>query len=327
MKNRKLWIIFISVLLSMFLFTVVGNADFGDFAGDSDYGDSGDSGWDSGGYDSDDDDWDWGSDDDDDWNWGGNSYGSSGVTTDPIEMDENASLFFGILVVVGIPALILFLLIRRGRSKRKKTKPVLMPGATPMVSSSLKSMAKYNEVDPGFSADALREQISNRYVQFQNAWQEKDISSLRPYLSDALYAQMDRQLDANYRKTGHTNHIERIAVLGVDLVGWRQNGPVDEIYARLRTRIVDYVTLDATGTVIHGSKNAEKFMEYEWTLVRETGVVTGVNDGVTVHNCPNCGAVLNINQTAKCEYCGSIITVNAHDWVVSGIKGLSQRTS
>ena len=39
---------------------------------------------------------------------------------------------------------------------------------------------------------------------------------------------------------------------------------------------------------------------------------------------PDCGT---INRTAKCPYCDSIVTVEAHDWAVSNIKGLSQRTS
>lgn len=352
MKNKKLWIVFISVLLSVFLFSVVGNADFGDYAGDSDYGDSWDSGWDSDDYDSGDDDWDWGSDDDDDspgWFSGSSSSGSSssGYST---SSDDTLNLIVGILVVSVISALILFKIIRaivekitdKNRRKNrnyapnkatntyqnqnKYVKKVIPPGAKPMSAASLQAMSEFQSIDPGFSFDALCEQISNRYIQFQNAWQNKDISSLRPYLTDAFYAQMDLQLD-QYRKKKQTNYVERIAVLGVELVGWRHCGNVDEIVARLRTRIVDYVTSDETGAVIHGSKTAEKFMEYEWTLVREAGIVTGENDGVTVHNCPNCGAALNINQTAKCEYCGSIVTVNAHEWAVSSIKGLSQRTS
>ena len=43
--------------------------------------------------------------------------------------------------------------------------------------------------------------------------------------------------------------------------------------------------------------------------------------------CPNCGAPVNINQTAKCEYCDSVITVENHDFVLSSIRGLAQRTN
>ena len=151
------------------------------------------------------------------------------------------------------------------------------------------------------------------------------MSPLRPYLTDAFYAQCDTQLDA-YRRSRQTNRIERIAVLDTRIVGWKQENGNDVIIANLRTRIVDYVIDDKTGDIIRGSNTAEKFMEYEWSLVRTIGAQTGASDGVSVQNCPNCGAPTNINKTAKCEYCGSIITVDSVDWAVNAIKGIAQRT-
>ena len=200
------------------------------------------------------------------------------------------------------------------------------PGAQATPQSQLKNISAYYKFDPGFSEAAFCEKLSNLYVQFQNAWQDKNLETLRPYLTDAFYAQMDRQLDS-YRRNRQTNRVERISVLGVSLSGWQQTANEDVMVARLRTRIVDYVTDDATGQIVRGSNTAEKFMEYEWTLTRKRGVRTGVNDGVRVQICPNCGGTININRTAKCPYCDSIITVEAHDWAVSNIKGLSQRTS
>ena len=43
-------------------------------------------------------------------------------------------------------------------------------------------------------------------------------------------------------------------------------------------------------------------------------------------NCPACGAPLDINATAKCPYCGSVVTVQQEEWALSSIKGLYQRT-
>ena len=67
-------------------------------------------------------------------------------------------------------------------------------------------------------------------------------------------------------------------------------------------------------------------MTYEWLLTRTSGQLTGEQEAVQSVVCPHCGATLNINKTAKCDYCGSIITVEEHGFVISSIKGLSQRT-
>ena len=42
--------------------------------------------------------------------------------------------------------------------------------------------------------------------------------------------------------------------------------------------------------------------------------------------CPHCGAPIDVNHTAVCEYCGSVLTTDTFDWAVREIKGLSQRT-
>ena len=42
--------------------------------------------------------------------------------------------------------------------------------------------------------------------------------------------------------------------------------------------------------------------------------------------CPGCGAPLSINTTAKCPYCGRVVTLDEHDWALCAIKGISQTT-
>ncbi|MBR0444497.1 MAG: TIM44-like domain-containing protein, partial [Clostridia bacterium] len=149
---------------------------------------------------------------------------------------------------------------------------------------------------------------------------------LRPYFTDAYFAQMQRQLNA-LKDSGRTNYVERISVLGVMLRGWMQQEDNDHIIAIVSSRIIDYTLDDRTGALVSGSRTREKFMTYEMDLCRKTGMKSGTHSGLHTINCPNCGAPLDINTTAKCPYCDSIVTVKEHDWAICGIKGLSQRTS
>ena len=149
---------------------------------------------------------------------------------------------------------------------------------------------------------------------------------MQTLLSDAMYSQMTSQLKNNYIIRKRTNVIDRISVLDVTLVGWSQDSTEDRIIARLRTRITDYIKDDVTGTIISGSPSREKFMEYEWALTRTTGVTTAMQRGTVTTNCPNCGAPIDINKSSICPYCDSVIKSGTHDWVISTIKGISQRT-
>ncbi len=82
----------------------------------------------------------------------------------------------------------------------------------------------------------------------------------------------------------------------------------------------------ADGSDSSGSEVSEKFLTYEWTLTRTTGVKTKTSTGVTTQTCPHCGAQVNINQTAECPYCGSIMTTDTFDWAIDNITALSQKT-
>lgn len=324
MKNAKRLRFLALILGIIFAFAITAHADFGDYGGDYDYG------GDVGGFDYDsgnDYDYDYGDDYDyenDDYD---NNYGGGFVISDGSYYDDGGdSDGGGTLIIILILVILIFgIPILKSLKKSKGKSAAVVPGALPTDVATLRPVSEYNSVDPNFSQPDFCEELSNMYVRFQNAWQDKKLDGIRPCLSDAFYAQVDRQLDA-YRRNKQTNRIERISVLGVDLVGWKQESGNDVMIARLRTRIVDYVVDDATGNIVRGSNTAEKFMTYEWNLIRTSGRTTGGNEGTNASSCPNCGAPLDLNKSAKCEYCGSVIESDSFDWVLSGIKGLSQKT-
>ena len=298
--KRKHFVIIAVILVSVLgLFLAFGRdsyADFGDFSGGSDY------------------DFDSGSDYDFDFDSDYDS--SSGSYHSGSGSSFGGGFIFGLFLGIGIGAVI----VEYSGGKNKK-----IVSSAPIETSPLRSMSEYKTIDPDFDENAFREKVSNLYVKFQNAWQAKKLDPLRPYLTDTAYGQYDRQLD-KYRKAERTNKIEKIAVMGVELKGFRQNNGKDEIVARVRTRIIDYVVDDKTGKVVEGSDKVEKFMEYEWSLERTTGVTTATEDGTTEQRCPNCGGKININKTAECPYCRFVVTTDKFGWLVSTIKGISQRT-
>ena len=191
----------------------------------------------------------------------------------------------------------------------------------------LRPMSDYLELDPQFDEERIRTLLANLYVQMQQTWQSKDISSLRPYMTDKFFSQMDAQLD-QFRKQGRTDYTENIAVLSTDLRGWRQAAGMDYVTAGLNARIVSYTLDDRTGQLISGDKKREKFMEYEIELCRKSGETTQPEaEGVHSAVCPHCGAPLKLNASAQCEYCGSVITSVNANWAICGMRGISQRTA
>ena len=298
-KNFKILTVLLIAVAVLITLSLPFSADLGDYSGGSDYGDWGSSSDYSSSYDYDSD-------------YSGIPFVFGGGGGD-----------FGIVILI-VAAIIIFIMIKN-RKSGGSTGPVA-PGATGVDRSTLKPMSALKEEDPMFSDTNFKEKLSNLYVQMQNCCTAKDIEPLRPYLTDNLYNQFNRQIEM-LKQTNRTNRIDRIAVLEVELLGYTDDSVNDTVYAQLKTRITDYIIDDKTGAVVSGSNTAEKFMVYEWALIRSKGKKTDASVESKIVNCPNCGAPVNLNHTAKCEYCGTVIASADFDWTLTSVKGISQRTS
>ena len=303
MKWTAKILVFVLCILLMALPAFAG-ADFGDFSGDSDYGGS----------------WDSGSD------WSSSSWDSDYSSGSYYDDDSDVSgIDIGISLAV-MAAIVVLGLIFDVSEKRKKKKQQNKPqGAQRTPDSRLQPLGDLAVTDPSFDANAMQEKISNLYVQMQNCWTDKNIESLRPYFTDAFFTQMERQLNG-LKSRGLTNHVDRIAVLGVNLRGFYKQGDKEHLIVELRTRIVDYTVQDSNNKLISGDRNREKFMTYEWDMCRTAGSVTSKEGVMHSVSCPGCGAPLSINTTAKCPYCGRVVTLDEHDWALCAIKGIAQST-
>ena len=304
-QKRKLYILLAAVFLAVGLLTVPALADAGNFSGHSSYG--GGSGY-SGGS-----------------SFGGSGYGGGSFVIFGGGGDGSGEGGGTAAIIVAVVIILIIARIVRQSQLNASMSGGYAPEAED--EGSLEPISSLKETDPNFSEQAFREKVSNLYVQMQDAWQKKDFEPMRPYMTDALYTQFDRQLD-ELRESGQTNYVDRIAVLSVVFSGWRTDETNDTVVSLVNTRIVDYTLDDRTGKLVTGSKTMEKFMTYEWTLIRSKGTKTaapGDTHETDAKRCPSCGAPLDVNQSARCPYCGSVVTARDFDWVISSIKGISQR--
>ena len=309
MKKRFLrGLILIAVLLCCLTIGAYSLADAGNFSGGSDWGGGGS-------------DWGGGSS----WDSGSSSW-SSGSTYDSGSSYSDGSSSVGCLggnlFTVVIIIIVVVIVLRYLRSSQQGGGQNVYTAAQEEPGLPLDTL---KQKDPNFNEQVLLEKIGNQYIQMQNAWQNKDWEPMRAIMTDALYNQMARQLQALI-DAKQTNHVERIAVLETRIERYAVEADNDVLVVRLSTRITDYTTDDRTGNIVSGSTTRELFMVYDWKLTRQKDMKTLAQPSVTQISCPNCGAPLDINHSGKCPYCGTIVTLKDHDWALSVIKGISQRT-
>ena len=313
-KRTRLLLLVMAALLCCLTLGAYSLADAGNFSGGSDWGGGGSS-WSSGS--------DWGSSS----SWDSGSSWSSGSTYDSGSSSSIGTLgalgcLGGNLFTIVIIIIVVVVVLRYLRSKGQGGGQNVYTAALEEPGLPIETL---KEKDPNFNEQALLEKVGNQYIQMQDAWQDKHWEPMRAIMTDALYNQMARQLQTLI-DAKQTNHVDRIAVLETRIVRYAVEGDNDVLVVRLSTRITDYTTDDRTGAIVSGSNTRELFMVYDWKLMRQKDKKTLAQPTVTQISCPNCGAPLDINHTGKCPYCGTVVTLSDHDWALSAIKGISQRT-
>ena len=183
-------------------------------------------------------------------------------------------------------------------------------------------MSAYSALDPDFRDAALEARLANLFIRLQQCRSAGNLDGLRPYLSDALLAREEEGLE-DLRRKGHTLCVDRPAVFGVKLLGFRQEDGRDVIAAEIRARVTEYVRDehvrdDETGATVGGSRK-ETFLTCVWELERASGMRSEKPGELTAAACPGCGAPMDLSQSAVCAYCGSPLPRNERDFILDKI--------
>lgn len=283
-----------------------------DFGNENDYGGGG--GWD-GGNDWDNDDW---GDNDYDYNGGHSSSGGS------ISIGDIPIIVI-VIIVIAIIAVVFSKFKKKniGSTVRQGTQQgqhILIPDRTAQIEALIK------EDDPNFSTSDFLTFGKQVFVDIQEAWSARDLSKVRVVMHDNLYNQTQKQVDSKIQN-GVINKIENIAVSTAYLTAYKYDKQFEYVTMYLNARFIDYEIDEKTGNVLRGDTTNRWEMRYLLKFMRSTGVKT--KDATNVlesHNCPNCGAPLEMASGGVCEYCGSVVTTGQYSWVLTAYTSVRNDT-
>ena len=313
MHKNTLMKLFLLVMILFLCLTLVSSPVFG--------GDWIDHGGDWGGSNN---DWGSGNDSSSDWDDPGSfgflPFGGSG--------DGSGGEIFGFVVFL----IIVFVIIAIARSKKNggnsgsnySTTPLQMSDTSSVNPSSL---AKLKAEDANFSEAAMLSKAENMFTTMQIAWCKQDYEPVRPFLSNALFEQQQKQLKDKISRD-EKNVSSEIAVLQSKLESYSTDGHIDYLNVWMRVKMKDYVVkISDPSKIVSGTPNRMYHLDFRWQFSRSAGSTTNAaTDAVKTGECPSCGANININQSGKCEFCGSVISTTEYDWVLSKIDALQQRS-
>ncbi len=168
--------------------------------------------------------------------------------------------------------------------------------------------------DAAFDEAGFCGRAEQAFLKLQQAWSAQDLAPVRPFVSDGIYERFSLQI-AEQRDFNYRNQVDRVEVAEVGLVQVAGDSIFDLLTVGIRATADDYrVALD-TGKRLRDGAESDEFVEY-WTFLRRHGVPTGEKPGLVEGQCPNCGAQIELNESARCASCGSLVRSGNFDWVL-----------
>ena len=158
--------------------------------------------------------------------------------------------------------------------------------------------------DPAFDPDAFGGRVSAGFMKLQDAWCRQDLSAVRPFISDAVHERFAIQF-AEQKAGGYRDRMADVAVDAVAVVDATSDAVYDAVAVHLVARARDQRVSIQGDRVISGSAAVRPFAEV-WSFLRRRGAHTlaAGRPGLLEGNCPNCGAPVELNESASCAACG-----------------------
>ena len=182
-------------------------------------------------------------------------------------------------------------------------------------------VAQQQTQDPSFSLPNLYAHATKTFLQAQEAWAHRDLSGIRPLLSDATFQRLVSQLELMNRQ-GVRPASADMQILDVSLIGLEQSEGFDTVHLRFHAQArdteVEATTSDEAARQKASGVALQPFIEV-WSFVRRIGAKTKIGQDVFQGKCPNCGAPFNGGHTNNCEFCGAVVNSGNYDWTLSQI--------
>lgn len=288
MKKRILFI-FCLALMSMLCINVV-SADVGNSFSGGDFG--------GGGF---------------DFDSGSSSSGGFGLNGLIFLLDGSP---FSIIILIVIIAIVFYARKHGGTSYTRVNRSSTYTPNQRVVIDETAAVNRVQANDPEFSADKFKTFVGEIFISVQEAWENKDMSKVRPFESNALFNTHQRQIQ-EYVDQRKSPHLDMQNVRSITIANYRVDGNQEVMIVKLDASLLDYTTDDDSGKVIEGSRTHHQHRSYRLEFIRSLGVKTEVGKDLMTTNCPNCGAPTTVTSSGECEYCHSVITNGEYGWVLN----------
>lgn len=166
-----------------------------------------------------------------------------------------------------------------------------------------------------FKEAAFIDKTKKAFVDVQSAWEKKNLSPVRRFMSDGVYQRFNTQM-LMMNKLEQTNTMTNLKVLETKIALIETEEPYEIVHVQYKAQVSDAFVSQKYSNL--NQKFNEEFIEF-WSYIRKKS--DKHKDIYESTNCPNCGDALpaDMGEISKCPSCQTYINTGEFDWVLCEI--------
>lgn len=167
------------------------------------------------------------------------------------------------------------------------------------------------EKDRNFTESGFLAKVDNTYIMLLSAIMTENMDRVKHKISSNLFNQYEEYV----KKLSIENKRQMYDELNVKTSKIEKIDDQEDkfvITVSLISRYMDYLIDKTTGEYLSGEN--KRRIEKKHILIFEK--VKAASQEVSARKCPGCGANMDVNNTGKCAYCGTIYNTQDYDWVL-----------
>ncbi len=175
--------------------------------------------------------------------------------------------------------------------------------------------------DKNFSKYAFLTYARECLITLQEAMEDKNLDSAKPFLEQNYLNLMQRNIDTDY-----TAYYEGQEILNATFKDYHTMTGYDVVVVELFVSEYQFI-LEKNQEVNKLNQGHRVNNVYELHFKRKSGILTDDNKVLHASNCPSCGAPNSINNQGSCEYCNNLISNGDYSFVLFKMQAVDERSS
>ena len=157
--------------------------------------------------------------------------------------------------------------------------------------------------------------VDNVFVKIFTAVMLDELDDVKHFMSDKIYLDLKNN-NINLNNLGQRQMYDEINVKSSRIDSINQDGDSYIIEVSLDARYMDYIIDLNSGEKVFGDDTRRIEVPYKLIFKKD---INSSNQGM-VRRCPGCGHPMDINDSGKCDYCGTIYNLEEYDFILDSIE-------